>query len=103
MSLSIDPGEFVVIAGRNGGGKTTLINLIAGLYAPQEGQVRANGVDISLFKADEWLPILGMLSQEFHLVTGITIRENIEFGHIGDRPSLSFEQAAHMAESRCVR
>ena len=43
VSLEIDPGEFVAIAGPNGGGKTTLLRLILGLERPQQGSVRLLG------------------------------------------------------------
>ncbi len=97
LSVSIDPGDFIILTGKNGGGKSTLINLIAGLYSPTEGTVKANGVDLCKFRTDEWLQNLGILSQDFILIQGSTIRENIEYGHLEDHPSISCEQAAHMA------
>jgi ABC-type multidrug transport system fused ATPase/permease subunit len=97
LSVSINPGDFIILTGKNGGGKSTLISLVAGLYSPKEGTVKANGVDLRKFRTDEWLQNLGILSQDFILTQGGTIRENIEYGHLEDRPGISCEQAAHMA------
>ena len=47
LSLSVDSGKFVVITGPNGGGKSTMAKLIAGIEKPTEGQILLNGVDIT--------------------------------------------------------
>ena len=47
VSLTVEPGEFVAIAGRNGSGKTTLTRLIMSLIKPANGQIMLNGVDTS--------------------------------------------------------
>lgn len=47
VNLTISPGKLTVITGPNGGGKTTLAKLIAGLYTPKSGQILLNGEDIT--------------------------------------------------------
>ena len=47
ISLSIPDGQLTVVTGPNGGGKTSLAKVIAGLYAPSEGKILLNGEDIT--------------------------------------------------------
>ena len=47
LSLTIDEGKFVVITGPNGGGKSTMAKLIAGIYKPTSGRILFNGTDIT--------------------------------------------------------
>jgi len=53
IDLTIESGEFIVITGRSGCGKTTLLNLIAGLARPNSGQVFVDGVDIWTLKDED--------------------------------------------------
>ncbi len=53
IDLKIEPGEFLVITGRSGCGKTTLLNLIAGMARPSSGQVFVDDVDIWTLKDEE--------------------------------------------------
>ena len=53
VDLTIKPGKLTVITGPNGGGKTTLAKLIAGLYMPTEGQILLNGDDITTYGITE--------------------------------------------------
>jgi len=77
ISLSIAPGKIIGLAGTNGSGKSTLINIIIGLIKP-EGEVTINGIAIqSLDVQAEWLPRVGILTQEHHLFTGLSIKDQI--------------------------
>ena len=72
LNLSIEKGEFVAIVGFSGAGKTTLINLIAGLLKPDEGSVSLNGVAIT-----EPGPDRGLVFQNYSLLPWLTVSENI--------------------------
>lgn len=83
VSLSIAPGEFVVITGSSGSGKTTLLTLLSGLDQPSSGHVAIQGQAITGATEDELAPIrnrmIGFVFQSFHLVPSMTAKENIMF------------------------
>ncbi len=75
VSLSIQPNEFVCTVGRSGCGKTTLLNLIAGLLRPTEGEILIDGQEV-----DGPGPDLGMVFQQSALFPWLNAIGNIEFG-----------------------
>ena len=82
VNLSLDAGDFVTIMGPSGGGKTTLLNLLAGLDLPDKGQIILNGRKISDF-TDHELTLLrrkeiGFVFQFFNLMPTLTVMENVE-------------------------
>jgi ATP-binding cassette subfamily B protein len=81
VSLEIAAGEVVALVGENGSGKTTLAKLLAGLYLPEKGTVRWDGVDMSTVDPDAWRDRVAVIFQDFerfHLSAG----ENIGLGRI---------------------
>jgi putative ABC transport system ATP-binding protein len=82
VNLSLDAGDFVTIMGPSGGGKTTLLNLLAGLDLPDKGQIILNGRKVSDF-SDHELTLLrrkeiGFVFQFFNLMPTLTVLENVE-------------------------
>lgn len=82
VNLSLDAGDFVTIMGPSGGGKTTLLNLLAGLDLPDKGQIILNGRKVSEF-SDHELTLLrrkeiGFVFQFFNLMPTLTVIENVE-------------------------
>ncbi len=81
VTLEVGPGEFVVIVGRSGTGKTTLLNLAAGLVKPTSGKVLIDGEDLSEM-TDNQLSILhtrkiGFVFQFPSLLSSSTVMENV--------------------------
>lgn len=76
ISLEIKAGERVAILGRNGSGKSSLTRLMLGLYHPQKGQVKVDGVDLKQLNLTELRRNIGYLPQEADLLFG-TIQDNI--------------------------
>jgi ATP-binding cassette, subfamily B, bacterial PglK len=78
ISLSIPRGESVGFIGASGSGKSTLVNLILGLFPPDQGEVSVDGQDIHLSIRD-WQDQLGYVPQAIYL-TDDTLRRNVAFG-----------------------
>ena len=80
-SVSIEDGEFVAIIGSSGSGKSTFINLCAGLDMPNSGSIRIQGQDITQMKPDQLCAFrgkyIGFVFQSCRLVPYLTALENI--------------------------
>ena len=76
VSLEVMPGEFVCILGPSGGGKSTLLKLVVGLFEPTKGEVLFDGLPIEAIGLDVLRPQMGVVMQEDRLLAG-TIAENI--------------------------
>ena len=83
VSMTIEPGEFVVLAGPSGSGKTTLLNMLGGLTRPTDGTVWIDGTDITELSERELarlrLERLGFVFQAYNLLPVLTALENAEF------------------------
>jgi len=81
VSLTVAPGEIVAMLGENGAGKTTLMNVLFGLYTPDEGEVVVDGHPLELGDPGESIAAgLGMVHQHFMLVPVFTVSENVILG-----------------------
>ncbi len=76
VSMNISRGSRIAIVGRTGAGKTSLLNIIAGLYKPWEGTVSILGLDPYLVDASERRKLIGVVPQNVHIFEG-SIKENI--------------------------
>jgi putative ABC transport system ATP-binding protein len=82
VSFSIDSGEFIALLGTSGSGKSSLLNLIAGLDTPTSGSVAVAGRDLARMSREELAQyrrsVVGMVFQAFNLVPAMTVLENVE-------------------------
>jgi putative ABC transport system ATP-binding protein len=82
VSLHIQPGEFVALLGSSGSGKSSLLNLIAGLDRPTSGAVIVEDRDLAQLSREELakhrLRTVGMVFQSFNLVSRMTLAENVD-------------------------
>lgn len=83
FSLGVEQGERVVILGHSGCGKTTVLRLLAGFIAPDEGSISINGEIVASDKQNHKEPEernLGMVFQDLALWPHLTVKGNLEFG-----------------------
>ena len=81
ISLTIEPGDTLVMVGLNGAGKTTLIKLLTRLYDPTGGQILLDGHDIREYDVAELYKIYGIIFQDFGKYA-VSVKENVAFGQI---------------------
>ena len=81
VSLTLQPGEYVAIVGESGVGKSTLLNLIAGLDRPDGGRLVLDGDDYARLDEDALTRLrrdkLGFVFQAFHVLPHLTVRQNV--------------------------
>lgn len=81
ISLTLEPGEIHALLGENGAGKTTLMNILYGLYHPDEGKILVRGREIKISSSSEAIRLgIGMVHQHFMLVPPFTVAENVMLG-----------------------
>ncbi|MCQ2448183.1 MAG: ABC transporter ATP-binding protein [Oscillibacter sp.] len=75
------PGEVHALLGENGAGKTTLMNILYGIYTPDEGSIEIDGVPVVISAPkDAITQKIGMVHQHFKLVSNLTVSQNITLG-----------------------
>ncbi len=77
LDLTIEDGQFFVLLGETGAGKTTTLRIVAGLEKPDEGTVLIDGVDVGSWGAAE--RDMALVLQQYSLYPRFTVRENLEF------------------------
>ncbi len=82
VDLVVEPGEHLAIVGPTGAGKSSLVHLVAGLYAPEAGTVRVGGVDPRSLAPGLRRRLVGVVPQQVHIFDG-TVLENLLLGEDG--------------------
>ena len=81
INFTLQKGEIHALLGENGAGKTTLMNILYGLYQPEEGEITINGKPTRITSPHDAISQgIGMVHQHFMLVSPLTVTENIMLG-----------------------
>src|SRR5438034_9572708 len=81
-SLEVQKGEIHALLGENGAGKTSLMNVLAGLYRADQGEIELNGRRVHIGSPEDAKRLrIGMVHQEQRLVDRFTAPENVSLGH----------------------
>lgn len=96
LSLTIKQGDFVVIVGESGAGKSTIVNLLTRLYDPDKGSILFDGIDLRSCTQKSLREQMGLVSQEV-ILFNTSIRENIRMGDL-EATDEQVETAAKNAE-----
>ena len=82
INLKINSGEFVVIVGKSGSGKSTFLHLVGGLERPSNGTIKVDGKDICCLSDKELARYrrqkVGFVFQQYNLIPVLNVKENIE-------------------------
>jgi len=77
ISMQIKRGDYYVLLGKSGAGKTQLLELLCGLNSPDEGKIFVDGIDVTHKKVQD--RNIGLVFQDFALFPHYTVRENIAY------------------------
>lgn len=103
ISLEVRRGEILSLLGENGSGKTTLMNMISGIYYPDEGHILIDGKNVVISSPhDAFAYKIGMIHQHFKLVDVFTAAENVVLG-VKQIGGLNPQEALAQAEVACRR
>lgn len=95
LSFTLPAGQVTALVGASGAGKSSVADLLIGLYEPTAGQILVDGVDRRELSLADWWQYLGVVSQD-NFVFNATIRENIRFGRL-EATDAEVERAAEAA------
>ena len=103
VNLTVNKGEILSILGENGSGKTTLMNMISGIYFPDEGQIFIDGEEAVIANPKDAFDYkIGMIHQHFKLVDVFTATENIVLG-LKEKGKFDLKAAERQVSEICNR
>ena len=97
LSLKIEVGQTVALVGPSGSGKSSIADILVGLYEPTFGELTINDIPLSHFNLSSWQARLGVVSQDTFLFNA-SIAENLSFG-LGNLPISDIIHAANLAQA----
>ncbi|HEX9018980.1 MAG TPA: ATP-binding cassette domain-containing protein, partial [Anaerolineaceae bacterium] len=103
INLSLEQSEIHALLGENGAGKTTLMNILYGLYQPDEGEIFVRGQKITVHSPSDAIAAgIGMVHQHFMLVPVFTVTENVMLGEETTRAGGFLDRESVAQEIRTI-
>ncbi|MCQ2512424.1 MAG: ABC transporter ATP-binding protein [Lachnospiraceae bacterium] len=103
VSMDAYKGEILALLGENGSGKTTLMNMLSGIYFPDEGEIFVNGKAVSINDPRDAFDLgIGMIHQHFKLIDVMSAAENITLG-LSKEGKLNLKQTAQKINEICEK
>ena len=101
INMELREGEILSLLGENGSGKTTLMNMLSGIYFPDEGQIYIHDKPVTIASPKDAFALgIGMIHQHFKLVDLFTATENIILGLEGKLDQRPQKGAGHLRQVR---
>lgn len=102
VNIECNKGEVLGLLGENGAGKTTLMNILYGLYQPDDGKIFIDGQEVSISSPSEAIECgVGMVHQHFKLVDTLTVIENVILGVPTNKAVLDYGPAREKLLQLC--
>jgi general nucleoside transport system ATP-binding protein len=103
ISLTLEQGEIHALLGENGAGKTTLMNILYGLYKPDEGEILVRGEKVDIQSPNDAIARgIGMVHQHFMLIPVMTVTENVMLGIEKTRNGVLLDKAKVARDIRAI-
>lgn len=94
IDIALEEGDILALLGENGAGKTTLMNILYGLYKPDEGKIIVRGQEVEINGPNDAIARgIGMVHQHFMLIPVMTVTENVMLGVEPTRNGILLDQA----------
>jgi rhamnose transport system ATP-binding protein len=103
VHLTLHPGQVTALVGENGAGKSTIVKILTGIYAPDEGEIRVGGRLVSFASPrDAWAAGITAIHQETVMFDELSVAENVFMGHMPKGAGGLVDRGAILTRTRAL-